>query len=76
MKGIFLFLIVLLILASFASYKQAYHGAKVYNEKYGTSYSVSDFFWAKQDIVDRIHGGIQETKNYNINGAIPIKVVK
>ena len=73
--GIICFLgVFICILAFMPEYPRACVEAKIYNERFHTNYNKWDFFWAGKTIREYLNGGQQETKNYNINGAIPIKL--
>ena len=41
--------------------------AKLYNEKYGTNYTTSDFYWAGTTIKRLLHSQKEETYNLNVN---------
>ena len=48
------FLILIAILASIPIYYSSCREAKIFNQKYQTSYSCGDFFWAKDQINQQI----------------------
>jgi hypothetical protein len=48
--------------------------ARLYNEKFNKHYSAWDFMLAGSTIKEFLNGGKQDTHNYKIEGAIPIKI--
>jgi hypothetical protein len=48
--------------------------ALLYNQKYKTQYTTSQFFWAGETIKSFLNEGKQTTQNINFNGAIPLKI--
>ena len=50
--------------------------AFLYNKKYNTQYTTSQFFWAGETIKSFLNEGKQTTQNLNINGAIPVSITK
>jgi hypothetical protein len=50
--------------------------SELYNEKFGTHYTWQQFYFAGDTIKSFLNPGRQSTQNYNINGAIPIKIEK
>jgi hypothetical protein len=55
-----------------------YFGAKqecvLYNQKFGTTYTVWQFFWAGDTIKSFINQGEQKVQNIKIEGAIPVEI--
>ena len=65
--SLFIFIIVSIFGAeTFASIKNAQVESKLYNEKFGTHYSTSDFYWAGATIKNRLHNKSEETFNLNV----------
>jgi hypothetical protein len=60
----------------FCQLKSAEIEASLYNKKFGTSYTQREFFWSGHTIKSFLNEGKQETKNINISGAMPIKMVE
>jgi len=50
----------------FCQYKTAQYESQLYNGKFGTNYSISQFFWAGSTIKDYLNKG--EQKTFNVNG--------
>lgn len=46
----------------------------LYNQKFNTKYTTSQFFWAGATIKSFLNEGKQTTQNINFNGAIPLKI--
>jgi len=64
--GVVLLIMGIAIPNIFCAYKTAVCESQLYNEIYGTHYSVSQFFWAGGIIKDYINKGQQKT--FNIEG--------
>ena len=68
-SGLLLFIVVTgLIFGSgiFMEFKSAQHDAAIYNEKFGTHYSTSDFFFSGRTIKKYIHEGQQSKLNVGL----------
>jgi hypothetical protein len=50
--------------------------AILYNQRLGTKYTTSQFFWAGETIKSLLNEGKQTTQNLNINGAMPVRLEK
>ena len=61
------------ICAPFA-YVTSKHEALLYNQKFGTSYTTSQFFWAGDTIKNFLNEGKQETQHIEIKGSVPVTV--
>ena len=57
-------------------YFSAKHEAQLYNQKFGTHYTVSEFFWAGDTIKEFLNQGKQTTQNIKIEGSIPVIIAE
>ena len=64
--GLFLLFSIVSTPMIFISYKTAVYESQLYNERFGTHYSVSQFFWAGDTIKSYLNTG--EQKTFNVNG--------
>ena len=54
-------------------YFTAKYEAQLYNQKFGTHYTVSEFFWAGDTIKEFLNQGKQTVQNIKIEGGIPVR---
>ena len=54
-------------------YFSAKNEAPLYNQKFGTHYTVSQFFWAGDTIKEFLNRGKQTVQNIKIEGGIPVR---
>ena len=66
---IFLAAIILVPLEYFSAKNEA----SLYNQKFGTHYTVSQFFWAGDTIKEFLNQGKQTVQNIKIEGGIPVR---
>lgn len=69
-----LIIVAMVIIVFFACWFSSSREASLYNGKFGTQYTTSDFFWAGDTVKEFINQGKQSTQNININGTIPVKL--
>ena len=48
--------------------------SQLYNQKFGTHYTVSQFFWAGDTIKEFLNQGKQTVQNIKIEGSIPVRI--
>jgi len=72
----FSLVIVIFLLAAPIAWFSAKNEAILYNQKFNTKYTTSQFFWAGETIKSFLNEGKQTTQNINFNGMIPLKIEK
>jgi len=63
--GLAIVIIVLLIVIPFG-WNSAKVEARLYNQKFNTTYTTSDFFWAGDTVKSYVNKGEQKTFNLNV----------
>lgn len=67
-------IVCLLVSAPIAAWTRAGIESKMYNQKFGTSYTQHDFFWSGDTVKLFLNGGVQSTQNINFKCATPVKL--